>query len=54
MAEPRVDLRWKRFFETFDLFGDFAESFGMAIRIAAAFLVANNGETIPKGGGEVG
>jgi hypothetical protein len=53
MAELRVDLRWERLFQAVDFFRDFAESFGVAIGIAPALFVSNDGEAFAESGGEV-
>ena len=54
MAKLGVDLRWERSFEALDRFGDFAEPLQVALRIAAAGFVGNNGEAVAEGGGELG
>jgi len=54
MAELGIDLRREGLFETLDSFGDVAEPVGVASEIAAAFLVADDGETLAESGGEFG
>ena len=53
MAEFRIDLGRQTSFELIDLFRDRSESFGVAIRIAAAFVVGDDGEAFTQGGGEL-
>gem|GEM_PF-415855 len=54
MAEFGIDLRREGLLEAFDFFGDVAETIGVAVGIAAAFLVGDDGETFTEGGGEGG
>ena len=54
VAEFGIDLRREGMFEPFDLFGNVAQSFGVAIWIGAALLVADYGEAFAEGGREVG
>lgn len=54
MAKFGVDLGREGSFEALDFFGDFAEAGGVAIGVAAAGLIADNGEAFAEGGGEVG
>ena len=54
MAELGIDLRRQGLFEALDLFGNFAQAFGVAIGIGAALLVADDGEAFAESGGEVG
>jgi hypothetical protein len=53
VAELRVDLAREGLFEAVDFFGDFAEAGGVAVGIAAACFVADDGEAFAEGGGEV-
>ena len=41
-------------FEAFDFFGDLAEADGVVFGIAAALVVADDGEAFAEGGCEVG
>ena len=54
MAELGVDLGREGLFEALDFFVDFAEADGVAIRVAAAFVVGDDGEAFAEGGGELG
>ena len=54
MAELGVDLGGERLLEAVDFFGDFAEAPRVAIRVAAAFVVGDDGEAFAEGGGELG
>jgi hypothetical protein len=54
VAEFRINLRRQAVFEALDLFGNFAQAFGVAIWIGAALLVADDGEAFAEGGGECG
>lgn len=40
--------------EALEFFGDFAEPFRVALRVAARFVVANDREAFAERGGEVG
>lgn len=54
MTELGIDLRRERSFEALDRFGDLAEALQVALWIAAAGFVGNNGESVAEGGGELG
>jgi hypothetical protein len=53
MAEPGIDLRREGLLEVLDFFGDFAEADRVAIGIAAALFVSDDGEALAEGGGEI-
>jgi hypothetical protein len=53
MAELRVNFWRQGSLEAPDLFRDFAKPFGVAVWIAATFLVADDGEAFAESGGEV-
>jgi hypothetical protein len=54
MAELRINLRRQGLFEPFDLFGNVAQAFGVAIWVGTALLVADDGEAFAESGGEIG
>ena len=54
MAELRIDLSRQRSFEPIDFFGDLTETLCVAIDVAAALFVGNDGEAFAKSGGKLG
>jgi hypothetical protein len=54
MTELRIDLRRESSLEALDRFRNFAEPLQVALRIAAAGFVGNDGEAVAEGGGELG
>jgi hypothetical protein len=54
MAEFGIDLRREGLFEALDFFGNVAEPVGVASGIAAAFIVADDGEAFAESSGEGG
>lgn len=54
MAKLRIDSRWQRLFDPLDSFRHFAKTIGVAIGIAATFIVGNNTEAFVECGSELG
>ena len=54
MAEFRIDLGRQGLFKAVNLFGNFAEAFGVVVGIGAALLVADDSEALAESGGEIG
>src|SRR5438270_12331283 len=48
MTELRLNLRWQGCPDTLNLFGDFAEAGGVAVGVAAAFFVGDDGEAFAE------
>ena len=53
MAQLGIDSRRQRLFEPLDSFRHFAKTFRVAVGIAAAFFVTNDGEAFSESGGEI-
>jgi hypothetical protein len=54
MAELGIDSRRQGLFQTLDSFGDFAETFHVTVRIAAALFVGDDCEALAECVGESG
>ena len=54
MTELRLNLRWQGSLEMLEFFGDYAKAVGVALGVAAAFFVGDDGEAFAEDGGELG
>jgi hypothetical protein len=50
MAELWIDSRRQGLFQALDSFGNFAEAFHVAVRVAAALFVGDDSEAFAEGG----